>query len=296
MSVILHKTVASYLYRSSLKPESIEMSPDRFMLIPFVILAVNLMLISYDSKQATRQSRISAVRDHMKHRPEKRCKRFYLDIGSNIGVQVRKLFEPSRYPNAPVLPLFDEYFGTQRNQDKGLCAIGVEMNPHHDARLLALQQHYQHTCGYAFHVMNGTAASTFDGETVFWSDNQFQYNEWGASTIRSDRSSEPVSVRAIDLATFILHEIKPIASTIVMKLDIEGSEYEVLPHLVAKGALCDVDLAFIEIHKTSSHKKDILHHALSLLKDGSEIGCKVKILTLDDETFLHDADKTINTC
>ena len=38
------------------------------------------------------------------------------------------------------------------------------------------------------------------------------------------------------------------ASTVVMKLDIEGAELKVLPWLLARGALCDVDLLFAEIH------------------------------------------------
>ena len=37
--------------------------------------------------------------------------RRYLDVGSNIGVQVRKLFEPELYPDAKeMITLFDELF------------------------------------------------------------------------------------------------------------------------------------------------------------------------------------------
>jgi len=233
------------------------------------------------------------------------CKQFYLDIGSNIGVQVRKLFEPSRYPNAPVIPLFDTYFGTARNRSRKegnlLCAIGIEMNPHHDVRLKALETHYQSTCGYGFYMLNGTAASTFDGEIDFWSDNKFQYNEWGATTVNGINNEKnggvSVKVRAMDLAKFILDEIKPFASTVVMKLDIEGSEYKVFPHLLVHGAICEVvDLAFIEIHEgraASEEQRQNLHNSLSILR---EAGCKVKLLTLDDESYLHDADSTLNTC
>ena len=42
------------------------------------------------------------------------CGHVYLDIGSNRGVQVRKLFEPQRYPGAPVLQLFEQLFGDVR--------------------------------------------------------------------------------------------------------------------------------------------------------------------------------------
>ena len=36
--------------------------------------------------------------------------RRYLDVGSNIGVQVRKLFEPELYHAKEMITLFDELF------------------------------------------------------------------------------------------------------------------------------------------------------------------------------------------
>ena len=39
------------------------------------------------------------------------CYHVYLDVGSNIGVQVRKLFQPKEYPNAPALEVFKKSFG-----------------------------------------------------------------------------------------------------------------------------------------------------------------------------------------
>ena len=35
------------------------------------------------------------------------CYHVYLDVGSNIGVQVRKLYEPRKYPDAYVHEIFD---------------------------------------------------------------------------------------------------------------------------------------------------------------------------------------------
>ena len=39
------------------------------------------------------------------------CYHVYLDMGTNQGVQIRKLYQPQLFPNATVLPLFDKYFG-----------------------------------------------------------------------------------------------------------------------------------------------------------------------------------------
>ena len=32
-------------------------------------------------------------------------------MGTNSGVQIRKLYEPHLFPNASVLPIFDKFFG-----------------------------------------------------------------------------------------------------------------------------------------------------------------------------------------
>jgi len=40
------------------------------------------------------------------------------DVGSNVGIQVRKLFEIGQFPNATITKMFDHYFGphtTNRN-------------------------------------------------------------------------------------------------------------------------------------------------------------------------------------
>ena len=39
------------------------------------------------------------------------CHHVYLDMGTNTGVQIRKLYEPHLFPNASVLPIFDKFFG-----------------------------------------------------------------------------------------------------------------------------------------------------------------------------------------
>ena len=41
------------------------------------------------------------------------CKHVYLDMGTNTGVQIRKLYQPHLFPNASVLPIFDKFFGQE---------------------------------------------------------------------------------------------------------------------------------------------------------------------------------------
>ena len=71
-----------------------------------------------------------------------------------------------------------------------------------------------------------------------------------------------------------------------MKLDTEGAEYRLLPHLLERGAACAVDLMFLEWHRADSAS-----HAL-IKKQAIEAlaapGCKVVVSSLDDETFMFD--------
>lgn len=64
----------------------------------------------------------------------------YLDVGTNLGVQIRKLYEPQLYPNAKVLALFDKYFPIGiRNS---VCTFGFEPNPLHRSKLAQLSKRY----------------------------------------------------------------------------------------------------------------------------------------------------------
>ena len=128
------------------------------------------------------------------------CHSVFLDVGSNVGVQVRKLYEPELYsgrdPQLPelakrwgvydeptpaeraagivkgavfwnfssaVLPIFQEYFGAAPRC--GVCAVGVEPNPRHSARHKEVQAALQ-AAGMGALWLSRTAADVSDGETA----------------------------------------------------------------------------------------------------------------------------------
>ena len=53
-----------------------------------------------------------------------RCRHVYLDLGTNIGMQIRKLYQPELYPQSPMLPFFDRYFGPT-NRTRSLFFIST---------------------------------------------------------------------------------------------------------------------------------------------------------------------------
>ena len=60
------------------------------------------------------------------------CYHVYLDVGTNVGIQIRKLYEPEKYPDAKIHRIFDEHFKRKNVTSTGhICAIGCEPNPRH---------------------------------------------------------------------------------------------------------------------------------------------------------------------
>ena len=232
------------------------------------------------------------------------CQRYYIDMGSNIGVQIRKLFEPIHYPDAPVLNIFSEYFGTQDMRDSSakICAVGFEMNPVHTNRLKSLESIYNR-CGFHTKIYTETAVSTTSKEmTQFWSDNDFYNHEWGASAMYKwpEQINNTVLVNSIDISDFMLKHVIPYASTIVVKMDIEGQEVKILPDLLASGAMCHIDLIFIELHRRMISDSNTLENfdlfIKSLEYSLKNSNCKTKISYMDDETYNRDDHLDIGNC
>lgn len=84
--------------------------------------------------------------------------------------------------------------------------------------------------------LDNRAAWTFDGEIGFRADG---LNSW----VTSDPGAEKVV--CFDLARFI-GELE--GESIVLKLDAEGAEYDLLPHLIATGTDELLSLASVEWH------------------------------------------------
>ena len=69
----------------------------------------------------------ATTRDAARLLSSPRCKHIYLDTGSNLGVQIRKIYEPLKYWSATVEPHFAKYFG-EAPRCGAVCSIGT-LNP-----------------------------------------------------------------------------------------------------------------------------------------------------------------------
>ena len=176
------------------------------------------------------------------------CYHIYLDVGSNVGIQVRKLFEPKLYPNANILSVFESYFGPaddNGNREETVCAIGFEPNARHTPALLDVEQAHK-ACGWRSHFYTETAAAHDYGTIEFFSDNDMTHREWGGSIVAKSGGKATGTAKKMRLADYVIERIltrnipesvstrKP---SILMKMDIEGSELEVLTDMIVSGAL-----------------------------------------------------------
>eukprot|EP00798_Chlamydomonas_sp_ICE-L_P004461 gene4461-14614_t len=181
------------------------------------------------------------------------CRHVYIDMGTNIGHNIRKVYQPELYKrigrNAITEELFSRNFGDER---RSVCSFGFEANPIHEPRLKRLETACQ-KFGYRVHIFTSTAVYDQYTNVSLNPDLDPQHNSWAARLIR-DNFTRPgravVIVPAVDMADFMLKEvigryIPPGESerppSVVMKTDIEWTDVRVMSHLILQGVFCHID-------------------------------------------------------
>ncbi|CAF1485795.1 unnamed protein product, partial [Rotaria sordida] len=200
---------------------------------------------------------------------------------TNIGIQIRKLYEPHLYPNARVLPLFEQIFGNHSNE---VCSVGFEANPIHDNYL----KEFENYClkrNWRVKIFTSTAVSIIETNLTFYIEpGNEANNQWGASLERS-RKKASITVPSIDIVswfkrTVLDRKIPPgfTSSKVMMKSDIEGHDSTVLANFILNGIYCSIDLIYGE------HFDKKFQKAISLLQQYSN-SCKTKLIYMDDESY-----------
>lgn len=101
---------------------------------------------------------------------------------------------------------------------------------------------------------------------------------WGATYVNEDGPSSQDTRPSIDIADFLKRRVKE-EDYVVVKTDIEGAEYKVVPHLIASGVTHLIDDCFVEVHTDINSmfqgEKAEGHHrpdALKLITDLRDAG------------------------
>ena len=245
------------------------------------------------------------------------CYHIFLDCGSNVGVHGRFLFEPHKYPKSKFAHEFDTIFGVDRTL-QNICVFAFEPNPKHNGTQSTTQRAYS-KMGWRYYYMP-FAVSDRNGSLTFYHNSDIGhgnlYEEWGFSIHRSEGTatnptltlSQEISVNMIDLSRWLQTEIAgrfiPPKNKynqgdpkVIIKMDIEGSEYKTLWGLYQTGAVNLVSEFYGETHSntypqliggknyTSKDELNVFFQSLTanIRKDGGP-----SWRTFDDEEYLHD--------
>ena len=210
------------------------------------------------------------------------CQYIYIDMGTNIGIQIRKLYEPNLFPGAQILPLFRKIFGNHSNE---VCSIGFEANPFHDSYLKEFEQ-YCLKRKWRVKIFTSTAVSIVSANLTFYTEpTNIENNQWGATLKnRSNARMKPVTVPSIDMVSWFRTNVlerkysKDSTTKVMMKSDIEGHDQVVLTAMILGGVYCSIDLIYAE------HVSKDFIKATEILSYNSKT-CQTKLIYMDDESY-----------
>lgn len=166
------------------------------------------------------------------------------------------MFEPEKYPSAPYLQRHEEIFGKakwrrQPSSRTGICALGLEPNPKFLAIHRVIEEDYA-LQGWKVKFL-AVAAGDHEGKLVFNLDpDDKAKSDWGFSQYTASMKghdgllTEEVKVEAFGDFVGRINATVPSGIRLV-KMDIEGSEYDVIPDLLKKGMLCQNTLGHLTI-------------------------------------------------
>ena len=311
-----------------------------------IMLLFLIILFVFSNEKDTLLPKIDIENDHVVSAPKNikndnildGCYHVFIDLGSNIGVQIRKLFEPDKLPKSKLHKIFNANFGNIKERriaglqrSRVVCAVGIEPNSHHTLYLKRIEKGYN-KCGWKVKFLTETAVSDHSGQSRFFTDEAYEYMEWGGGilppsinsasveVVKNRRKAKYNNVTLIKLSEFINEVVGnrklPIESSkynpprVIMKMDVEGSEVDVLSDLIFRGGLQHVNIMMIEWHQrlekleirrnAQKSMKAILEYlsqySQRMIKD-SQTGFEFdfKIVDIDDESYF-DAKFRIPDC
>lgn len=124
----------------------------------------------------------------------------------------------------------------------------VEANPQFTNQLQAVAAQ----SAQPVHVLGGTAAFTCEGQTSFYIDTDPTHNHWGSSMSASapdaiKSGQQKVTVPTMNVIRLIAENTLP-SDWVILKVDIEGAEFDLVPCLAQFQQASLIDRMFLEEH------------------------------------------------
>ena len=152
-------------------------------------------------------------------------RKVFLDCGAHAGISVIKFRE--EYPKS------DEYE-----------IISFECNPRFTETLQKMD-------GIVFH---NKAAWIEDGIQNFYIGHAASSSLIYGKTRGNLDFDNPIEVKSVDFSKWVMENFSK-DDYIILKMDIEGAEYEVLPKMIDDGSIDYIDVVYAEFHGKKVHKE-----------------------------------------
>jgi FkbM family methyltransferase len=304
------------------------MNENRFRLLAALVTVLVLLLFGKNKTPQAAPSGSNEVkketdRDSSRTRPRTRtststpaaalgngCYHVFIDAGSNRGVHGRFLFEPEKYNASKFVHKFTEIYGDHRTL-QNICVFAFEPNPYHNKSQRETQAAYGRM-GWRYHYLP-VGVSNANGKLTFYRNYDVKdgglSEEWGFGTLLSGapNKDQEVLVDIVDFSEWLERhvldrEVPPKNSynlgppVVAIKMDIEGSEFATLDHMVDTGTAYKVNVILGEWHPWVPQQirgvKYTTRQDLQLLSSmiASRLGENngPGFVEFDDEQYLHD--------
>jgi FkbM family methyltransferase len=196
---------------------------------------LTILWISYDSQKNTK-GEASIQKQRL----------VFIDFGANMGDSFKVFLQEPTQKFA-----FNFSKPADRRYDEFEFHL-FEANPFFNEKLLKVKEDYTKR-GLNVNIYPSTVVYTHDTLVPFFLDKvNHDHDYWGSSilshhpdVLRGDKI--PVNLTGIDAANFLLKNFLP-SDFVVVKMDIEGAEYSIIPHIASMKAHLVIDYFYVEFH------------------------------------------------
>ncbi|KAJ1390435.1 hypothetical protein B484DRAFT_484594 [Ochromonadaceae sp. CCMP2298] len=188
-------------------------------------------------------------------------RRIFIDVGSNDGGSTAFFLDPENRLNISRSESIAAQGGRRQSFIRGLGSSGdweiiaVEPNFYYTPVLQELRDKAQRAhLARSFTLYNGTAVTAKPGNVTFIYDNNVSHADAGATTMPDSFCAigPRVVLPAVTLLQlFRRHSIRP-ADFVVLKVDVEGAEYDLLRSVVLDRLSSRIDLLAVEWHENNT--------------------------------------------
>lgn len=184
-------------------------------------------------------------------------------------------------------PCFDSYWENELNYSPFVNLIFFaeiylfEANPYFNTALVQAKEHYD-ALGIKVNIFPSTVVDVKDGTRTFFLDTVNTANDfWGSSTYANHpdaiaSKSNGTELSAINISRWLLMNTLP-RDFVVVKMDIEGSEYEVITHMAEMSAWTVMDHLFVEWHDGVNEDADLDARAKAAMKKLQDEGVNMPV-------------------